>query len=57
MEKEAEQLQRDQRAADVLSSPMGSEGPQEVGYREAKISDPTKARQAERLGMGVGRVG
>ena len=44
-------------AADVLASPVGVEGPHEIGFRETKISDPNKARQAERLGMGVGRVG
>ena len=44
-------------AAEVLASPVGVEGPSEVGFRETRISDPTKARQAERLGMGVGRVG
>ena len=42
-------------AAEVLASPV--DGPQEVGFRETRISDPNKARQAERLGMGVGRVG
>ena len=29
----------------------------ELGYREPKHMDPGKARQAERLGMGVGRIG
>ena len=41
----------------MLASPVGVDVPQEVGFREAKLSDPNKARQAERLGMGVGRVG
>ena len=29
----------------------------DVGYREPKHMDPMKAKQAERLGMGVGRIG
>ena len=44
-------------AAEVLAAPMTPDGPQEIGFRETKMSDPGKARQAERLGMGVGRVG
>ena len=44
-------------AAEVLSAPLTPDGVQEIGFREAKMSDPSKARQAERLGMGVGRVG
>ena len=44
-------------AAEVLASPVGGEGPGEMGFRETKMADPNKARQAERLGMGVGRVG
>ena len=44
-------------AAGVLGSPVGAEGPGELGFRGTKIADPNKARQAERLGMGVGRVG
>ncbi|CAI7997804.1 ADP-ribosylation factor GTPase-activating protein 2 [Geodia barretti] len=57
IEQEAEHLRRDQRAAEVLASPIGGEGPGEMGFRETKMADPNKARQAERLGMGVGRVG
>ena len=44
-------------AAELLSAPLGYDGPQEIGFRDTKMSDPNKARQAERLGMGVGRVG
>jgi ADP-ribosylation factor GTPase-activating protein 2/3 len=57
IEEEAEQIHRDQKAAEVLAAPMTPDGPQEIGFRETKMSDPGKARQAERLGMGVGRVG
>ena len=28
----------------------------EVDYKEPKFQDPQKAKQAERLGMGLGRV-
>ena len=45
-------------AAEVLAAPVSYDGgPQEVGFRESSVTDPSKARQAERLGMGVGRVG
>ncbi len=57
---EAEAEQQKQAEQQFMPSPTtpGSKDdfPHDLGYREPKNLDPLKAKQAERLGMGVGRV-
>jgi len=58
IEQQAEQQQKEQEQQ--LPSPGVIEDRSsglDLGYREPKHMDPGKARQAERLGMGVGRIG
>ena len=56
IEAQAEMEQKEQDKFPPTPGEDQSTGFHDLGYREPKNLDPQKAKQAERLGMGVGRV-